>query len=126
MDWSACWKNPTWKVRNQSTASNTTHASALSRAVRGRIVIASRLPAPGGLALALRGVRLELARHPARDAHLGRLAGPPHVRVVLDVLWRGDVHVHAGGQLVPMRLVEQLLVARRPVRAPFDVQIVRS
>src|SRR5579885_3266745 len=71
-------------------------------------------------------VGLHLVRRGTGDAHLRRMARAPHVRVVLDVLGRGDVHGQAGGQLVSPGLVEQLLIAGAAARLALHVEVVRS
>ena len=52
----------------------------------------------------------------ARDAELGSGAGAAHVREVLEVLGRGDLDGDTVGDLEPVGLVEELLVAGRPGR----------
>src|ERR1700733_1254573 len=71
-------------------------------------------------------MRFKLARPGARDPHLRGDARPAYVRVVLDVLGRGDIYGQAGRRLEPIRLVQELLVAGRSGRPPLDVEVMRA
>ena len=66
---------------------------------------------------------LPLDRGPG-DLDLRRGTGAADVRVVLDVLRRGDLDGHVGGGIEAAGLVEQVLVARDPGSVTLDVEVV--